>query len=80
MRTQVYDHTIIIMHTDVALNGDIRLANSLHSWEGRVEVFISGEWGTVCDDGWNDNDASVVCQQLGFAASGKTFLHVNDEL
>lgn len=41
---------------------------------GRLEIFHASDWGTVCDDGFDGNDARVVCRQLGYTSGIATYL------
>ena len=53
-------------HLWLHLVGDVRLVGYAKENEGIVEIMYQGIWGTICDDGWDDTDATVVCRELGF--------------
>ncbi|XP_052083759.1 scavenger receptor cysteine-rich domain superfamily protein-like [Mytilus californianus] len=55
---------------DVLGRHDVRLVGGNYFWEGRVEIYHNGAWGTICDDDFDTNEAKVICAMLGYNRYG----------
>ncbi len=56
---------ILTYHFVFSTEGSLRLQDGSRSY-GRLEVYHNNQWGTVCDEAFNQPDADVACNQLGF--------------
>ena len=56
----------------------VRLVGGPTPQEGRLEVYYNGTWGTVCDNGFTDAAARVVCYMLGYGRIGQflSLIHI----
>ena len=41
--------------------------------EGRLEICLEGQWGSICANYWDSLDAQVACRQLGYAPTGNYY-------
>ncbi len=63
-----YSHQLAIVNAGQT-NGDVQLIDvngQPGGTLGRLEIFINGQWGTICTAGFDERDAQVACRQLGF--------------
>ena len=66
-------HNCVNLYALIFLVVPVRLSDGDSSRSGRIEMYINGQWGTVCDDGWNTGSGStIVCRQLGLGSTGTT--------
>ena len=62
---------MICLAPPIIPNPNVRLSDGPDPWIGRLEVNLvtpTDQWGTVCDDDFDDTAAGVVCSELGFGA------------
>jgi len=57
----------------------VRLAAGSSPFEGRLELFHNGEWGTVCGFYFTDTAAQVACDMLGFGYLSLYLYYVSDD-
>ena len=57
---------LCIIIIDTIRTGTLCLTDGLTQYEGRVEMYWNSEWKAICDNGWNELDALVVCRELGY--------------
>ena len=65
----------ILFYLDCS-DGEIRIISYVSQRKiiGRVEICVNGSWGTICDEFFDDNDAKVICKQLGYSPLGNECL------
>ena len=68
-RTFTVAGEVVLPEDNPGNDGDLRLRDGAAAHEGRLEVFLNGKWGTVCDDFFDTDDAEVACRQLGYDAA-----------
>ena len=66
---------LIALRNSTCEDGDVRLVDAGSSSKQLVEVCISNQWGTVSGKYWDQDNAGVVCSQIGFTQRGQHHLH-----
>ena len=74
-----HDTFMCAIDTSAPVTVSVRVQGGTQPYNGRVEVMYNGEWGTICNSGWDLNDARAFCRQLGYVDAVVTGL-VSDYL
>ena len=68
-KTIIYYKMLTVILGTAACDPNVRLVDGYTHHQGRVEVCVNGQWGTVCNIQQEMTEA--ICFQLGFTAIGR---------
>ena len=74
--TCIIDTVQLMVIVDSCSEGEVQLVGPSSAFAGRVELCIGFMWTTVCDDFWDNRDASVLCRQLGYSPYGMLLVNI----
>ena len=63
-------HSLVLLLAS-CVDGQVRLVDGDTDVEGRVEICYSRRWGTISGNGWTHRESTVVCNDLGYEATGR---------
>ena len=69
-----YAYITCVCSTDLCNDWDVKLTGGTVMNEGRLELCLHQRWGTVSDGTWSNEEAQVVCRQLGYSTEGSSVL------
>lgn len=67
-----YEHLILY----VIQISDMKLVDGTSPCNGRLQVLHKGQWGSVCNTGWGQEDATVLCHELDCGEADQTMFYV----
>lgn len=60
------ENDLYLIYWFLRVDIQVNLVNGETPYSGRVEIIRNGMTGTICDDGWTDASAKIICKMLGF--------------
>ena len=57
----------LVGQVDVRLVHNYRCKDGKRSSSGRVEVFLHGEWGTICRNRFSRTTGDILCREMGYS-------------
>lgn len=61
----VYNARNMLHSSSITTDSRILLSGGSNEGQGTVQVYHENQWGNICDDNFDKNDAKVLCKMIG---------------